>query len=445
MRGRIDLRCGLLLGVLGLAGWSIRAEDPAVLAIKSGVGDWPGFRGADRTGISKETGLLSQWPKEGPKLLWKVSGLGGGFSTPSMFGGKIYLMGSKGQPDKGGGRPKGGGDGFTESVICLNQEDGKEIWSTEVGNTMGGYPGPRSTPTIEGGMAYAVSSNGNLVCLKADTGDLVWKKDYRKEYGGRAGAWAFAESPLIDGDVVVCTPGGAKAALVALNKKDGKEIWRAPITDLEGKRGPYATAGYASVIVARVHGVKQYIQFLSGGVVGIEAETGKLLWNYDRPANQVANCSTVLFKDNSVFAATAYNTGGGRARIDREGSNYKAEELFFIQKMQNHHGGMLLIGDHIYGTGSGSLMCVDFKDGKEVKSVRAAGKGSVTYADGHIYHRGEDGTICLVEANPELKEKGRFKQPERSGQPAWAYPVVVGGKLYIRDWDNMFCYDVKAP
>ncbi|MFO0876193.1 MAG: PQQ-binding-like beta-propeller repeat protein [Gemmataceae bacterium] len=401
--------------------------------------DWPQWRGPDRTGISKEKGLLTRWADGPPKLLWKATGLGGGYSTPSMVGGKLYVMGAKDMPDER--RVKGT---FDESVLCLDTATGKELWATKIGQTMGDWAGPRSTPTIDQGRAYAISSNGVLACLDAEKGTLIWQKDLRKEFGGRVGPWAYAESPLIDGEVLVCTPGGEKAALVALQKKDGSVIWRATTKGLKSDRGSYASAAYASAIVAESGNVKQYVQFLSGGVIGVAAKDGKVLWHYEAPANRTANCSTPLFHDDSVFAASSYGTGGGRARVVRDGDSFKAEEMYFVKKMQNHHGGLILLDGHIYGTGSNTLLCVNFKDGSEAGSARSAGKGSITYADGHLYHRGEDGTVCLVEANPGLKERGRFKQPDRSKLPAWAHPVVANGVLYIRDWDVLYAYDVKA-
>ena len=201
---------------------------------------------------------------------------------------------------------------------------------------------------------------------------------------------------------------------------------------------------YLSAIAADVDGVRQYVQFLEGGVVGVAARDGRLLWHYDRPANGTANCSTPLFQDGSVFAASAYSTGGGKARLVRKGAAFEAREEYFVKEMQNHHGGMVLVGDHIYGTGSRSLLCIHFKTGRVMWNQRGVGKGSIACADGHLYVRGEDGTVALVEASPAgYKEKGRFDQPERSDHKAWPYPVVAGGRLYLRDWDRLFCYDVR--
>lgn len=407
------------------------ALQAATADVPAGPGDWPAWRGADRTGISKETGLLKQWPKEGPPLVWKIKGLGDGFSTPAVAGGKIFVVGTR--------------QGKNEHVICLSAADGKELWATHIGQMTGGHPGPRCTPTVDGDRVYAISSDGKLACLTADRGEKQWGKDFRADYAGRAGGWAYAESPLVDGSVLVCTPGGDKATLVALNKLTGEEIWKASLTGLSAKKKrAYTTAGYSSVIAAEVSGIKQYIQFLDGGVVGVAAKDGAFLWHYDNPANGTANCSTPIYHDGAVFAASAYGTGGGLARLIKNGDKFEAKEEYFIKAMQNHHGGMLLVGDHVYGTGSATLLCVDIKTGKVAWNERSVGKGSVAYADGRLYVRSEGGPLALVEATPSgYKEHGRFSQPDRSNKQAWPHPVIAGGKLYVRDWDILLCYDIK--
>jgi outer membrane protein assembly factor BamB len=298
---------------------------------------------------------------------------------------------------------------------------------------------------VDGDRVYVIGSRGRLVCADAAKGEVVWQKELTKDFGGKPGGWAYTESPLIDGDVLVCTPGGSEAPLVALKKATGDVVWKAEIKGLQGKKRDYNTAGYSSVIVARSGGVKQYVQFLSGGVVGVDAKTGKLLWHYDEPANGTANISTPIFRDDAVFAASAYNTGGGRARIVRSGDGFRAEEDYFLKELQNHHGGLVLVGDYLYGTGGGELFCVNFKTGKVAWKNKSVGKGSVVYADGRLYVRSERGPVALVEANPEkYVETGRFDQPDRSGQNAWPHPVVAGAKLYLHDQDVLLCYDVKA-
>ena len=419
-------RIGTMMAGLLLAGTGGVAHGQ----LKAGTGDWPGWRGPDRTSVSTETGLLTQWPTGGPKLRWKAQGLGDGFSTPSVAAGRIFLMGTKGE---------------AEHVFALDGADGKVVWSTAVGTMAGGHPGPRSTPTIDGAALYVISSDGKLACLDTATGERRWGKDLKADFGGKCGGWAYAESPLIDGDTLVCTPGGETATLVALDKRTGAVRWKAPVTGLEGKgkRG-YATAAYSSVIAAHVAGTRQYIQFLSGGVVGVEAATGKLLWHYDHPANKTANISTPIVKDDTVFAASAYGTGGGLARISSAGGKYEAEEVYFLSTMQNHHGGMILIGDYLYGTNGSSLLCIHLPTGKIVWENRSVGKGSLAYADGHLYVRSENGPVALVEANPsKYVETGRFDQPERSKKKAWAHPVIAGGRLYLRDQDVLLCYDVR--
>jgi outer membrane protein assembly factor BamB len=434
--------------------------------LRGAPGDWPAWRGPERTGVSAETGLLKEWPKGGPKRLWKITGLGDGHSTVSVAGGRIYVLGTE--------------DG-SERLFALSARDGKRLWAADLGaggqSRMGGMArGPLSTPTVDGERVYALSTAGRLVCACADKGKVLWTKNLRKDFGGVKGMFGYSESPLVDGDKLIVTPGGDKATLVALNKKTGEVIWRSAVTGLVSKGGKgfggpgkfgkggrfpgrgkggfggmggfgaYNAAGYASPVVVEVNKTRQYVQFLTGGVVGVSAKDGKLLWNYDAPSSGMANCSTVLFKDDSVFAASGYGRGGGRAKLTvNDKGKWKAEQAYFVERMVNQHGGMVLVGDHVYGANESQLLCVDFKTGEVAWRARAAGKGSVVAVDGMIIHRGEDGTVCLVEANPKgYKERGKFKQPDRSSQMAWPHPVVAGGKLYLRDADTLLCYDLKS-
>jgi outer membrane protein assembly factor BamB len=409
--------------------------------------DWPQWRGPDRTGLSKETGLLKEWPKDGTKQVWKITGLGDGYSTPSVAAGRIYLLGTKDND---------------EYVICLKEADGSKVWEAKIGpkNSGRSYPGVRSTPTIDRGHAYAVGSDGILVCVEIEEGKEKWRTAYKKDFGGQHGSWAYAESPLVDGDLVIGTPGSDTAALVAFKRLTGEVVWKASVAGISrkpagenkggkggkgGNRAPrsYGVAGYSSAQATELGGVKQYVQFIDGGVIGVSAKDGKLLWHYEEPASEGANISTPVIHDSFVFAASAYGTGGGLAKIVERAGGLKAEPQYFNARLQNHHGGFVLVKDHMYMT-TGSLLCVDFKTGKIVWDDRSVGKGSVTYADGHLYVRGENGKVALVEANPaKYVEKGQFAQPDRSKQAAWPHPVVANGKLYLRDWDALFCYDVK--
>jgi outer membrane protein assembly factor BamB len=388
--------------------------------------DWPGWRGADRSGVSAETGLLKEWPKDGPPLDWKATGLGIGFSTPSVANGRLFVLGTR------------GGD---EYVFALDVKDGKKVWESKLGpGARVQYPGPRSTPIVDGDRLFALSSDGDLACLEVADGKAVWQKQLRKDFGGVYGKWAYAESPLIDGDVLVCAPGGGRASVVALKKANGELVWKTEVA-----RGNQAA--YSSTIVAQVGGVKQYVQFLNGGVVGVAATDGKLLWRYDKTSNGLTNCPTPIFHDDCLFTSTAGVRGGGAGlvKLTAAAGGVTAKEVYFLREFANHHGGIVRVGDYLYGTTQSSLLCVDFKTGEKKWQSRSVGKGSVSAADGHLYVRSERGPVALVEATPEgYKEKGRFDQPNRSRHNAWPHPVIAGGRLYLRDDDVLLCYDVKA-
>ena len=388
--------------------------------------DWPQWRGPKRDGKSASTGLLSQWPSGGPALAWMAEGLGEGYSTPSVSGSQLFVLGTKGN---------------AEFVIALSTENGEIRWETKIGTKSGGggYPGPRGTPTIDGDFVFAIGGEGALVCLKKDSGKRVWTLNLESDFSGKPGHWRYAESPLVDGNKVICTPGGI-VAVVALNKTNGQPIWRSTVAP-QGDES--AGAAYASPIVADIQGTRQYIVFLHGGVVGIDAKSGQALWNYRKPANSTANCSTPVVLGDSVFAASGYGTGGGRVTITRQGSNWNVNEDYFVRKMESHHGGFLLHDGYIYGTNDSVLMCLDWDTGRIMWQDRCVGKGSIAYADGHLYVRSEGGDLALVEATPSgYREKGRFSQPQRSGKQAWPYPVIAGNRLYIHDQDRLLCFDV---
>lgn len=395
----------------------------AALAIDS-----PGFRGADRTGVSKETGLLKSWPQGGPRLVWKTENLGDGHATPSVAAGKIYGMGVR------------GGD---EVVWALDEKTGKELWSTKIAERISvpgrqGGDGSRSTPTVDGNRIYMIGVAGDLVCLDASSGKSVWQKNLVRDYGGEIPRWGYSESPLIDGEKLIATPGGSSATIVALNKSTGAPIWSSKI---DGGR-----LAYSSCIPAEFNGKRQYIQFLGPGVVGVDAATGAELWTWTRPACRTGiNCSTPIYRDGHVFASAAYGHGSTLGKLKATGSTISCEEVYFTRDLMSHHGGIVLVGDHVYGFSDPSaLVCLDWKTGSVKWSDRSVGKGSVTVADGMIYARSEDGPVALVEATPTgYVEKGRFEQPDRSRAKAWPYPVVANGRLLIRDQGVLLCYDVR--
>lgn len=402
------------------------------LAAFARAADWPQWRGPQRDGISHETGLLKEWPKDGPKQLWKVTDIGSGYSTPAVVGDRIYALGNKGMDD--------------EFVVALDVKDGKKIWSTTLGkvgnpNQRPPYPGARSTPTVNGDVLYAIGSDGDLVCLEIADGKKRWGKSLRDDFGGKPGQWAYAESPLVDGDVLVCTPGGKEATIVALDKKSGDVIWKCAAP--EGDE-----AGYASVVIAHIGNVKQYVQFLQHGVVGVDAKSGKLLWHYDKTAQKsAANIPTPVTSDDYVYTA-AGQSGGGLVKVKKADDGFEAEEIYFSTKLPRSIGGTVKIGDYLYGTNSESLMCVEFTTGEIKWQDRGIGAGAVLYAEGRLYLHGENGDVMLVEATPDgYREKGRFtpdEVPQHGSSKAWAYPVVANGRMYVRDMGTMWSYDVKG-
>jgi outer membrane protein assembly factor BamB len=587
--------------------------------------DWPQWQGPDRTAHSKETGLLKEWPKDGPPLAWRVQGLGGGDSTPSIANGRIYGMSTRGED---------------EFVWALSEKDGKEIWAVKVApalpqNWPQSKEGPSATPTVDGDRLYVVGLAGNVACLQAADGKVVWQRSFVTDFGGSSPMWSFRESPLVDGDKVICTPGAQDAMLVALDKLTGKTIWKsalpaspssetsapaapgsggggggrggfggfsiastvgpqmfsqadankdqklsraeftaladtwfdrldpdksgkvtaaqfaerfydavpraenAPVVDASAQRRPSRStapafvtatdtdkdgavtrvelkntftkwydqwdadktgalteeklraglntalpapqfggaggggrnfggrgggaggggnsgAAYSSPIAIEFEGQRQYVQLTAKAVIGVAAADGKFLWRYDHPANGMGiNISTPLYHDGRVFAASAYNAGGGVAKLSKDGNGgIKAEEVWFSRNIENHHGGVVLIDGALFGAnggnGGGYPVCLDFQTGNVLwnerdPDKRRVKKGSVAVADGRIYYRAEEGPIVLIEpSRKEYLERGRFEQPDRTRLPAWAHPVVANGKLYIRDQETLFCYDVKA-
>jgi outer membrane protein assembly factor BamB len=406
-----------------------------VLAFAARADDWPQWRGPDRTGVSRETGLLKEWPKDGPKLLWELKNIGGGYSTPAVVGERLYLMADhKGE----------------ESVLAFAVKDGTKAWATPVGkvgpNKGMQYPGARSTPTVDGDRMYALGSDGDLACLETATGKLVWSKNLKKEFGGRPGMWAYAESVLIDGDVLVCTPGGKKATLVALKKKDGAAVWTCAVPEGDA-------AGYASAIAVEAGGVRQYVQFLGGGLVGVEAKTGKFLWRYDETRDEAANIPTPVSHDGCVFSSTSRN-GTGLIRLKAGKGAVSAEQVYYNKTRLNSIGGVVRVGEHVYGTDArGELVCMEFKTGKEKWRHASVGVASLCYADGMLYVRGQGGSgfgrevpakVALVEASPDgYRERGRFEPPGHGNRPAWPHPVVANGRLYLRDGNVLVCYKVS--
>jgi len=408
----------------GLITLGTMAAPPAKSDAGASPSDWPQWRGPNRDNLSRETGLLKEWPEGGPPLAWKAKGIGKGYSTVSVAGGKIFTMGD-------------GGD--ASYVHALSLDGGKKLWSAKVGKPGGDYPGTRSTPTVDGDRVYALGQHGDLVCLDAATGKELWRKSFTKDFGGKMmSGWGYAESVLVDGDKVICTPGGPKGTIVALDKNSGKTVWRTKdFTD---------SAAYCSIVPAEIGGVRQYVQMTDASVVGVAAADGKVLWRAERKG-ETAVIPTPLVHGDLVFVSSGYGVGCNLFKVTpSSGGKFAAQQVYQNNAMENHHGGMVIVGDHVYGSSDpGILKCIELKTGKEVWHDRSVGKGSVAYADGNLYLRSEGGPVALVEATPQgYHEKGTFEQPDRSHDAAWPHPVVAGGKLYLRDQDVLLCYDAKA-
>jgi outer membrane protein assembly factor BamB len=424
MKRVISTRClGPVLGMgIGLC----------LLPLETQAADWPQWRGPQRNGISAETGLLSEWPKEGPKLVWQVKDIDSGYSTPSVVGDRLYLLSNQGLDN--------------EFVQALDTKGGKRVWSQRIGKVgnpdqQPNYPAARSTPTVDGEQLLAFGSDGDLACLERATGKVRWQKNVRKDYGGQPGIWAYSESPLVDGEAVICTPGGPDATMLALNKNTGELIWKCAVAGGE-------QAAYTSALVIEVGGVRQYVQMLQKGLVGIEAKTGKLLWRYDRTAKGSPAVIPTPVVDGDFIYSAAGRSGGGGVRLKVNGGTFETEQLYFSPKLPTSVGGALKVGEYLYGTSAGALLCLEFKTGNVKWDDRSIGAAALCYADGRLYLHGENGEVALLEATPEAyREKGRFKpvdQPDRGSSKAWAYPIIADGRLYIRDLGTLWCYDVKA-
>ncbi len=430
-------RFGLAAATILLAtGGAAQPGQPQQLRTKADSA-WPGWRGPARDAVSRETGLAQSWPEGGPPLLWKASGMGAGFSSVAIVEGRIFTMGDR--------------DG-AQHLLAFSADGGAPLWKTRVGPTWSDeFPGPRGTPTVDGGRVFAIGTEGDLVAVEAATGKELWRRSLPRDFGGQMmSGWKWCESPLVDGERLIVTPGARQAALVALDKATGKEIWRSAVPDLgpAGRDG----AGYSSVVVSNAAGEKQYVQLLGRGLVGVRASDGQFLWGYNRVANNVANISTPIVRANWVFASTGYQTGAALVEVARKGAGFEAREVYFLghRTFQNHHGGMVLVGNHVYGghgQSKGFPICFEFTTGKVAwgGDIRNAGSGSaaVVYADGNLYFRYQNGAVVLIRSTPEgYDEKGSFTIPNVT-KPSWSHPVVLDGRLYLREQDTLYVFDVK--
>lgn len=400
------------------------------LTLATSAADWPQWRGADRTDHSPDRGLLKKWPEGGPKRVWLNEDVGLGYSGYSIAGGKLFTMGLRDD---------------TEFLIALDANTGKELWATKVGaryeNRWG--DGPRGTPTVDGTNVYALGGQGDLICVQVADGKQVWSVSLVSEFGGVVQNWGFTESVLVDGDLVICTPGGSKATLAALDKQTGKARWQTAQLD--------QNAHYSSPIVIEHGGKRQYVKLTEKKVFGVEATTGNVLWQAAFPG-KTAVIPTPIHADGQVYVSAGYQVGCMAVKLAADNSS--ASEAYRNTVMKNHHGGVIKVGEHLYGHSDNpqsGWVCQDWKTGEEVWRSTELKKGAIHFADGMLYCLEEDsGTVALIEASPKgWTEHSRFKlDPQtkrRSPQGrVWTHPVVVNGKLYLRDQELLHCYDVKG-
>ena len=389
------------------------------------AGDWPQWRGPDRNDISKETGLLKQWPEGGPKRAWLFKDAGLGYSGYSIASGKLFTMGARDNK---------------EFLIAVDVKDGKELWSTPIADTLknGWGDGPRGTPTVDGNRVYALGGQGTLICANVSDGKEQWHATMQS-FGGKTPGWGYTESVLVDGKQVVCTPGGPQGAIVALDKQTGKLLWQSgDFTD---------GAQYASIIAADLNGARQYVQLTMKSVVGLNSTDGKPIWRANWPG-RTAVIPTPIQRDGFVYVTAGYGVGCQMVKV---GSGNQLSRVYTNKVMKNHHGGVILVGNHLYGHSDGpGWVCQDFKTGTEVWVSKNLGKGAIAYADGMLYLLEEgSGTVALIDASPQgWKERSRFKlEPQTTRRNPqghiWTHPVISNGELYLRDQELLFCFDVK--
>jgi outer membrane protein assembly factor BamB len=399
--------------------------------------DWPQWRGPRRDGLSTDSNLLPKWPRGGPHLLWEAKGAGRGYSSVAIANGRLYTMGDG---------PSTAND-KDEYVLCFDAASGKQLWKSKIGQAwnsgQSNWQSSRSTPTVDGDRVYALSPHGDLVCLESSTGAKIWRKNLKKDFGGKKGdGWGYSESVLIDGDRLIFTPGGDKAALVALNKKTGALVWKTP---LSGCRG----ASHASIVPAEIGGTRVYVQVTASGPVGVRADDGKLLWTY--PIDKTtAVIPTPVVRGDLVFFTAGYGRGGALLRQVPTDGGVKVEEIYPLKKdLATKHGGVVVVGDYVFGDTEdrGTPWCAELQTGAVKWKKRGSGKGSaaVAYADGHLYVRYADGTMVLAKLSPKTYEEvSRFKIPHSGDRPSWSHPVIAGGKLFLREGDYILCYDLSG-
>jgi outer membrane protein assembly factor BamB len=386
---------------------------------------WPQFHGPNRDNVSTETGLLDKWPEEGPELIWTADGIGFGFSSASIADGRIYTAGNlEGQ-----------------TVVSALDMDGQILWKTPNGKAWSNpFPGTRGTPTVDGGHVYHESAHGDVTCFDAASGKKTWSLNVLGRFESENIRWGLSESLLIDGDRVICCPGGPQTCMVALDKHTGQVVWQAESAG-DG-------AGYASPTLVEHEGLRIILTLTAKAMIGVDAHSGKLLWRTDYTTLHDENVLRPVFHDGRVFVS-GLKTGSVQWKVHVDGRSASVEEAWRSDQMDNHHGGVVLVDGFLYGASctrnDAKWICLDWNTGEMRYAEKGVGKGSLTCADGMLYtlHRGH--VVGLVKATPEAhKVVSRFTLPKGGFGPSWAHPVVCGGRLYVRHGEFLYAYDVRA-
>jgi outer membrane protein assembly factor BamB len=393
----------------------------AAAGLTVSAADWPQWRGPRRDGIAAETGLLKSWPAEGPPLAWRAAGAGNGYSSFAVASNRLYTMGAKGD---------------REFLLAYDTATGKPVWETPIGSRLeqDRGDGPRGTPTVDGNRIYVITGRGDLACVDAASGKKVWGVSFTNAFSSSIPNWGFSESPLVVGDRVIANAGGPDASIVAFNKTNGNVLWKSGSDP----------AAYSSGVLHEANGVRQAIFFTAENALGVNVSDGRILWTYNKASNRTANISTPVLRGDRVFISSDYGTGGGLLQLSAAGGGVSATEVYFTREMRTHHNTVVLIGDHMYGFSSAILTAMKFDDGTVAWRDRSVGKGSLVSAEGQLYLYSENGVVGLADAVPDgYRERGRFTLKTGS-LPTWTHPVVSGGRLYLRDQDTIYAYDIRA-
>lgn len=384
--------------------------------------DWPRFHGPKGDNRSADTNLLKQWPDGGPPLVWTARGIGSGYASVTIAAGRIFTAGNREK----------------QTIVTALDLDGNVIWQQPNGSAWtANYEGVRGTPTIDDRRVYHQNSHGDLVCLDFDDGRQLWHVNVLERFGAENIEWGLAESVLVDGPRVISTPGGPKTAMVALDKLTGQTVWQSESADGDA-------AGYASPTLAEHQGKRLLLTLTAKAIICVDADSGKLYWRFPHKTSYDVNVLKPIFHEGRVLVSTGYGSGARMLDIKVSPDGVEAEEAWTNKELDNHHGGLVLVDGFVYGSSHrGKWMCVDWATGERRYSDAGIGKGSLTWADGMLYCLSEKSTVGLVACTPDAHDVvSRFKLPEGGEGPSWAHPVVVGGRLYIRYDDYLYCYDV---